>query len=82
MSVMIKDNQGVAVACICGCGSMVEKVGTITKNIRGKQISIHNVPFYECPSCGEREFDINTRLSSLFAEAYRTGAEDVLYPNI
>jgi len=66
------------VTCMCG-GVMVRKVDTITRVIRGKEIRIHNAPYYECLACGEIEFDLNDRISSITVEAYRDGKTDVVW---
>jgi YgiT-type zinc finger domain-containing protein len=64
------------ITCMCG-GVMVHKVDTITRVIRGQKVRIHNAPFYECLTCGEREFDLSSRISSIAVEAYRRGVYDV-----
>jgi len=64
--------------CVCG-GEMNYTEGTITRVVKGQQIKVHNVPFYECPVCGEQAFDIKLRLSSLVANAYKKGTTDVIY---
>jgi YgiT-type zinc finger domain-containing protein len=77
MNTMTMDRVN-TLGCICGA-EMVYKEGTITRNIKGKEIHVHNVPHFECPDCGERAFDLNIRLSSLVVKAYKDGISDIIY---
>jgi YgiT-type zinc finger domain-containing protein len=43
--------------CICG-KSGVFKIGTVTHTPNGIDIKIHNIPHYNCESCGSTWYDI------------------------
>lgn len=65
-------------ACQCG-GRMTHQHGTVVRVIRGKEIRIHQAPFYQCSKCGEIEFDLSSRISSIAVKAYRDGTTDIIY---
>lgn len=64
--------------CMCG-GTMVQKVDTVTRVVRGQEIRIHKAPFYECLSCGEREFDLSAKIADITVSAYKLGKHDVVW---
>lgn len=66
------------ITCMCG-GTMDRKIGTITKIIRNEEIRIHHAPFYECRVCGEIEFELSARISSIAVDAYKNGIRDVVW---
>ena len=69
--------------CMCG-DMMLQKVGTATSMIRGKEIKIHQAPYYECCSCGEIEFDVADRISSMVVDTFQKGESNVTWtsPNV
>lgn len=64
--------------CICG-DIMYYKEGTVTRNVKDQVIRVHKVPLHECPTCGDRAFDITTDITSVIVNAYRAGTNDVFY---
>ncbi len=64
--------------CMCG-GVMVSQVDTLIEVVNGREIRIHNVPFYECTLCKEREYDLDTRVATIAVEAFRRGLTDVVW---
>lgn len=75
MTVMDKSRNK---TCTCDCGGvMVHKIGTISRVILGRQIRIHNAPFYQCLTCDEIVFDLSASISSILAAAYKAGETDI-----
>ncbi|PWK16492.1 YgiT-type zinc finger protein [Tumebacillus permanentifrigoris] len=66
--------------CICACGGvMLYKVGTITRTIRNTEIRIHKVPHFDCTSCGELEFDLDTKIPTLTVYAYQAEISEAVW---
>ncbi|WP_083516126.1 YgiT-type zinc finger protein [Alicyclobacillus sendaiensis] len=63
---------------ICMCGKIMDCTkGTVTRVIKGQPIRILNAPYYQCPQCGEIEFDLSSRISSIAVDAYRRNLSEV-----
>lgn len=65
----------------CPCGQpLEEKVGTTTHRMFQKDIQIHDVPFYQCTSCGDSFYAVSEHLlSQMLFDAYLSKTTDVRF---
>jgi YgiT-type zinc finger domain-containing protein len=65
--------------CICGNNKKLV-VGTVKHNVNGQSINIHNIPHYECTSCGKIEYNIReVKVTPLLKYAIKSGLSEVDY---
>lgn len=59
---------------MCICGKQEEfRIGTIKR--RG--VIVYNVPHFYCSDCNEISYDLNTKISSCVAYAYKNNITEI-----
>ncbi|QNG60338.1 YgiT-type zinc finger protein [Bacillus sp. PAMC26568] len=65
--------------CTCG-GKANIVVGTVVHRVNGKEISIHNIPHYQCSDCGNIEYDIKqVKVTPVLRKAINLNLDEIDY---